>query len=138
MGSGDHEIYPPGVKVPHLDKVPDMGMLQRVLSYAKGSLHRIPFAKDVVAAGYCAIDSRTPTKVRMILGGALAYFLLPIDIVPDFIVGLGFTDDAAVLAMAIRSVMGHMTPEHRAKADATLKRWAAEAKTTTVEHTASA
>lgn len=125
--AAEGEIYPPGVEVPHLDRMPDISMLNRVLVHAKGYLHHIPFAKDLLAAAYCAVDGKTPAKVRLILGGALAYFILPIDFVPDFIVGLGFTDDAAVLATAIRSVMKHMTPEHRAQAEDTLDRWAREA-----------
>ena len=57
----------------------------------KANLARLPFAEDLVAARYAAFDSRTPLKVRGTLFGALAYFILPIDVVPDFILGLGFT-----------------------------------------------
>ena len=58
----------------------------------------IPFAEDLVAAYYCAFDPATPIRVRAILIGALAYFVLPLDVIPDFIAGLGFTDDVTVLA----------------------------------------
>lgn len=74
---------------------------------------RITFAEDLVAAFYCAVDAATPTYVRATLLGALAYFVLPIDAVPDVIVVLGFTDDAAVLAAAITAVGRHIRPEHR-------------------------
>ena len=53
--------------------------------------------------------------------GALAYFILPIDVIPDFIPFLGFTDDAAVLALAIKIVGDQITEEHRQKARATLE-----------------
>ena len=76
----------------------------------------IPFADDLVAAYYCAMDVNTPLKVRGTLLGALAYFILPIDVVPDFIAGFGFTDDAAVLAAAISMVSAHISPSHRAAA----------------------
>lgn len=76
----------------------------------------IPFADDLVAAYYCAMDVNTPLKVRGTLLGALAYFILPIDVVPDFIAGFGFTDDAAVLAAAISMVSRHISPLHRAAA----------------------
>ena len=49
----------------------------------------------------------------MILLGALAYFVLPFDFVPDMLPIIGFTDDAAVLATAIQVVAAHITPEHR-------------------------
>lgn len=73
----------------------------------------IPFAEDLVAAYYCALDPRTPLRVRGMLLGALAYFLLPFDVVPDIILGLGFTDDAAVLAAAVSSVARNIQPRHR-------------------------
>lgn len=69
-----------------------------------------------MAAYFCALDSRTPARVKAILLGAVAYFLLPTDAVPDFLAGLGFTDDAAVLLAAIRSVRPHITDDHREKA----------------------
>lgn len=77
---------------------------------------RIPFADDLVAAYYCAMDTNTPLKVRGTLLGALAYFILPIDLVPDFIAGLGYTDDAAILAAAVSMVSSHITTTHRAAA----------------------
>lgn len=80
----------------------------------------IPFADDLVAAYYCAMDTQTPLRVRGTLLGALAYFILPIDAVPDFLLGFGFTDDAAVLAAALSMVSRHITPTHRAAAAAAL------------------
>ncbi|MDZ4368622.1 MAG: DUF1232 domain-containing protein, partial [Afipia sp.] len=52
----------------------------------------------------------------------LAYFVLPFDFMPDMLPVLGFTDDAAVLATAIRMVASHITPEHRAAAHAAMTR----------------
>jgi uncharacterized membrane protein YkvA (DUF1232 family) len=74
---------------------------------------RLPFVDDLVAAYYCSMDVDTPLKVRATLLGALAYFILPIDIVPDFIAGVGYGDDAAVLAAAISLVSAHIRPIHR-------------------------
>jgi uncharacterized membrane protein YkvA (DUF1232 family) len=74
---------------------------------------RLPFAEDLVAAYYCAFDRRTPRRVQAILLGALAYFVLPFDFIPDMLPVIGFADDAAVLATAIRVVAAHITPEHR-------------------------
>jgi uncharacterized membrane protein YkvA (DUF1232 family) len=76
----------------------------------------VPFAEDLAAAYYCAVDPATPSRVKGILFAALAYFVLPFDVIPDFIAGLGFTDDAAVLAMAIGLVSRHITQEHRKRA----------------------
>jgi uncharacterized membrane protein YkvA (DUF1232 family) len=83
---------------------------------------RLPFAEDLLSAYYCAFDRQTPRHVQAALLGALAYFILPFDFVPDMLPVLGFTDDAAVLATAIRLVAAHVTPEHREAARAALKR----------------
>ncbi len=77
---------------------------------------RIPFADDLAASWYCAHDQQTPRKVKAILFAALAYFVIPTDLLPDVIAALGFTDDATVLATALGIVGSHITPEHRRKA----------------------
>ncbi len=92
----------------------------------KRSLARIPFAEDVLAAFYCAFDPSTPLKVKGILLGALAYFIMPIDVIPDVLLGLGFTDDMAVLYTAISMIRSHMTQAHRDKAKETLDKLKAE------------
>jgi uncharacterized membrane protein YkvA (DUF1232 family) len=74
---------------------------------------RLPFAEDLVAAYFCAFDRATPRRVQVALIGALAYFVLPFDFVPDMLPLIGFTDDAAVLATAIRLVSSHIGPQHR-------------------------
>ena len=83
---------------------------------------QLPFAEDLLAAYYCAFDKQTPRHVQAALLGAIAYFVLPFDFVPDMLPVLGFTDDAAILATAIRMVATHITPLHRAAARAALKR----------------
>ena len=88
---------------------------------------RLPFAEDLLAAYYCAFDKQTPRHVQATLLGALAYFVLPFDFIPDVMPVLGFTDDAAVLATAIRLVASHITLEHRDAARAVLKRETGEA-----------
>ncbi|MGI9483507.1 MAG: YkvA family protein [Hyphomicrobiales bacterium] len=77
---------------------------------------RIPFAEDVVASYFCAFDPATPLRVKGILLAAIAYFILPLDTIPDFILGLGFTDDAAVIATALAMIRTHLKPEHRQQA----------------------
>ena len=84
----------------------------RFLPKLKRVLAHVPFALDLLAAYYTVLDRQTPMKVRVTLAGALAYFVLPFDVIPDFIVGLGYTDDAAILFAAIRMVSGSMQPRH--------------------------
>jgi uncharacterized membrane protein YkvA (DUF1232 family) len=80
---------------------------------AKKAARHIPFMEDLVAAYYCALDRETPLRAKGILLAALGYFVLPADTIPDFILGLGFTDDVAVLTAAIAAVRAHITPAHR-------------------------
>lgn len=49
-------------------------------------------------------DPRTPFEVKAIAIASLTYFISPIDLIPDFIPGVGFTDDAAALAAAVASI----------------------------------
>ena len=83
---------------------------------------RIPFAEEAAAAYYCAADKRTPIQVRAILMGALAYFVIPTDAIPDFLTGLGFSDDATVFYIAWQTISKHVNEEHRDKARAILAR----------------
>lgn len=82
----------------------------------KRAARHIPFMEDVVAGYFCALDPRTPRRVRGTLLAALAYFVLPFDFIPDMVVFIGFTDDMAVLAAAIAAIRSHITPAHYAAA----------------------
>jgi uncharacterized membrane protein YkvA (DUF1232 family) len=88
----------------------------------KGLATRLPFAEDLIAAHYCAFDRQTPLHVKAALAGALAYFVLPADVIPDVLPIIGYGDDAAVLAAAIKLVASHITPDHREAAQRTLVR----------------
>lgn len=83
---------------------------------------QLPFAEDLLTAYYCAFDRKTPTHVRAMLLGALAYFVMPIDIEPDFLPLIGFTDDAAILAATIKMIWSHIQPSHREAAREALTR----------------
>ncbi len=74
---------------------------------------RIPFAEDLLAAYYCAFDRETPVHVKAALFGAIAYFVLPTDAVPDMLPIIGYGDDAAVLAAALKLVSDYINPAHR-------------------------
>ena len=89
-------------------------------SKVRRNLGRVAFLEEAVAAYFCAMDPRTPLQVKAILLGALAYFVMPADMIPDFIAWFGYTDDAIVLAAAIRSVAPAIKDRHREKARALL------------------
>jgi uncharacterized membrane protein YkvA (DUF1232 family) len=77
---------------------------------------RIPFAADAVSVWFCARDPETPTRAKAVMLGALAYFVLPTDAIPDVLAGVGFTDDAAVFATLMATIGAHVKPRHKAAA----------------------
>lgn len=87
----------------------------------KQTANRLPFSEDVAAAYYCALDPQTPNKVRGILLAALAYFIMPLDTIPDFLVGFGLTDDITVLTVAFTAISGHIKDSHRLAAKKVLQ-----------------
>ena len=82
----------------------------------RGVIGKVPFASDAVAAYLAAVDPHTPARVKGVLFAALAYFLLPVDLIPDFLLGLGFTDDATVLFVAVQVLSPHINEQHRSQA----------------------
>ena len=85
---------------------------------------RLPFLDELLAAYFCAVDPATPLRVKAVLYGALAYFILPLDFIPDWILAFGYTDDAAVLAAAVRAVLPHIKDGHRSRARQAIERLA--------------
>ncbi|MFC5069886.1 YkvA family protein [Flaviflagellibacter deserti] len=82
----------------------------------------LPFAEQALSAYYCAFDRETPNSVRFTLIGALAYFVLPMDAIPDILPLLGFADDAGVLSAALVAVGSNIKESHRVAARASLER----------------
>lgn len=72
---------------------------------------------------YAARDANTPKWARRVAYGAIAYFVLPLDAVPDLIPGVGFSDDLTALAGALSVIAMHVTPEIKAKSEKKLKTW---------------
>jgi uncharacterized membrane protein YkvA (DUF1232 family) len=92
------------------------GLKRRFWDKLKRVAGKVPFAEDLVAAFFCATDPSTPSRVRLILLGAIAYFVFHADAVTDLLPLFGFADDAAVLAAAITQVAGSITEEHKERA----------------------
>jgi uncharacterized membrane protein YkvA (DUF1232 family) len=82
----------------------------------------IPFLEEVLTAYYCAFDRKTPLYVKALLIGAIVYFVVPDDVIPDSLSLIGLADDAAVFTVAFKTVSSHIKPEHREAARLTLER----------------
>ncbi|MDO5570313.1 MAG: DUF1232 domain-containing protein [Bacteroidales bacterium] len=88
-------------------------LLKKIQYAAKSAGVKIIYAVMIL---YCLlIDDKVPTKDKTLIIGAFGYFILPIDIIPDFLPG-GFTDDFAALLCVIKMVASNITPEIKEKA----------------------
>jgi len=85
---------------------------------AKRHLRKIPLARETVSLYFCLLDPATPLWVKGIVAGALAYFVLPLDAIPDILPFVGLSDDASLLAAAYTAVSAFVTEGHREQARA--------------------
>ena len=119
-------IDPSKALVPSTVRVNEVRVRTGFWPKIRGVAARVPFAKEALSAYYLARDPETPLRTKGIIYGALAYFVLPTDAIPDVIAGLGFTDDAAVL-MTLMTVLGSaIKPRLKAKAQVALEKLRAE------------
>lgn len=72
---------------------------------------------------YALMDDKVPMKDKAIVVGALGYFILPFDLIPDFLLPIGYGDDAAALIYAVKIVWDNITPEVKNQAKNKLKEW---------------
>lgn len=86
---------------------------ERFWQTAKRAVRQVPFMDEVVAAYYAALDHDTPAGAKATLLAALAYFVLPLDIVPDFLALVGFGDDLAVITAAVAAIGPNIKERHR-------------------------
>lgn len=94
----------------------------KFIARARRLASRLPFIRHAVAMWHAMRDDGTPVAAKALIVGALAYFMLPTDLIPDFLAGMGFTDDAAVMIATLRTISTHLKPRHYEKADETLGR----------------
>jgi len=53
-------------------------------------------------------DPRVPRRSKLVLGGTLLYLVSPLDVVPDFVPGLGQVDDVVVVLLALHSLLNRV------------------------------
>ncbi|MFD0961716.1 YkvA family protein [Paenibacillus chungangensis] len=94
-------------------KYVEEGFWGKVKRYAS----KVPFSREVMALYYCALDPATPRGAKVTAIGAIAYWILPLDLLPDFIPVAGFADDATAVIIAFKTLSSYITEEHRQKAE---------------------
>lgn len=118
----EEALDPSRALVPSIQQVNEMRVQKGFWPKIRRTAARIPFARQVISVWYSARDPETPTAAKGIMLGALAYFVLPIDAIPDIFAGIGFTDDAAVIAALIATLGANIKKRHKDLADAALAR----------------
>lgn len=120
--SPEEAIDPKTALVPAVQRVNEHRVSRGFWPKITRTAARIPFADQVLSVWYAARDPETPTAAKGIMLGALAYFVLPIDAIPDVFAGIGFTDDAAVIAALIATLGANIRKRHRDQAAEALER----------------
>lgn len=116
------ETAAPETKLERIEQAEEAFVKRGFFPKLKRVLTRLPLAKDALALYYAAFDRQTPAWAKRVALGALVYFIVPIDLIPDYLIIPGYTDDASVLAMAIASLHRYVTEAHRKAAEDWLRK----------------
>ncbi len=92
---------------------------KKFLNFASHVGKNLAFLQQALVLYFCFQDEETPKYVKAVIVGALGYMILPVDLMPDAIVGLGWLDDIAVLGIAFKLANRYIKPYHEEKA----KQW---------------
>ncbi|EOR24702.1 DUF1232 domain-containing protein [Cytobacillus oceanisediminis] len=93
----------------------------KLARYAKKAGSSVVYA--VLLLYYTLQKPNVPKKVKATIIGALGYFILPIDLIPDFLVGIGYTDDLGALGIALFQVAMYIDDDIKSKARTKLAEW---------------
>lgn len=118
----EEALDPSRALVPSVQRVNEIRVQKGFWPKMRRTASRIPFAGQALSVWFAARDPETPAAAKGIMLGALAYFVLPIDAIPDIFAGIGFTDDAAVITALIATLGANIKRRHRDQADAALER----------------
>ena len=97
------------------------GFWQKLNTFARKAGHNL--VEKSLQLYYAAESPDTPTWARGVIFGALAYFVAPIDAIPDVTPGIGFTDDLGVLISGVAAIGMHITPKVKEQAKKKLRDW---------------
>ncbi|MDX9789547.1 MAG: YkvA family protein [Candidatus Kapaibacterium sp.] len=91
------------------------------LTFFAGSLSA-GFLTKAVTLWYSMRDKDTPTWAKSIILGALGYFIIPLDSIPDIMPIIGFSDDLTAFVSAAAIVWSYIKPEHEENAKKTVRK----------------
>ena len=91
----------------------EAGLRRKFWRKLKREAASIPFLEEVLTAYYCAFDRQTPLYVKVVLVGAIVYFVVPDDLIPDTIPVIGLCRRCRGARRGVQAVSSHIKPEHR-------------------------
>ncbi|MBS4046769.1 MAG: DUF1232 domain-containing protein [Alphaproteobacteria bacterium] len=97
-------------------KLEEPRLAKRFWRKLKHTASYLPGAETFLAAFYAAVDPKTPATAKAVLFGALGYFVVPVDFIPDIFGAMGYGDDLAVMFAAIKAVEASIREAHRDRA----------------------
>src|SRR5215217_8636629 len=106
-------LDPSRALVPAVQKVNEVRVKRGFWPKIRRTASKIPFAGQALSVWFAARDPQTPTAAKGIMFAALAYFVLPVDAIPDIFAGIGFTDDAAVIAGLLATLGANVKRRHK-------------------------
>ena len=118
----EEALDPSRALVPSVQRVNEVRVQKGFWPKIRRTASRIPFAGQALSVWFAARDPETPTAAKGLMLGALAYFVLPIDAIPDIFAGIGFTDDAAVIGALIATLGANIKRRHKDQAAQALER----------------
>ena len=96
-------------------------LLEKLGKVAKKAGAKVVYA--VLLLYYALLDGDVPLKDKAIVVGALGYFILPFDFIPDMLGPLGYTDDMGALVLALKTIWTNITPKVKEQALQKLREW---------------
>ena len=115
-------LDPKKALVPSVVKINEARVTKGFWPKIQRTAARIPFADQALAAWYAARDPQTPMAAKGMIFAGLAYFVMPIDAIPDLFAGIGFTDDAAVITALLATLGANIKRRHRDQAQDAVQR----------------
>ena len=100
------------------------GLREKLTRIARKAGIKVVYA--ALVAFYAVQSDAVSLSDKAKLYGALGYFILPIDLIPDSIIAMGYTDDMAALIYVLRTISSNITPEVKRKAAERVRTWFGE------------
>ena len=110
-----------GEIVKYADQYEENAFWEKIKKFGRKAGFKVCYAALLLY--YVLRSPDTSSKDRAKILGALGYFILPIDLIPDFIPIAGYTDDLAALVWGVYCVIKGITPEVKASAAVKLHEW---------------